>query len=145
MLTFIQTLQTSSGEFMLDLKINKLGQWEGSSIKFQRHLTWKSETLHSGWNWGKHCPTSTLSNPNPLNPTFSGDVSQDLEPHMVKILCVGPKESSSLKASSRLMVSIPASTINKPYNLRQISQFSWALAFSAIKWRYWISKVPSGL
>jgi hypothetical protein len=52
---------------------------------------------------------------------------------MLKILHVSSKESSSLKALSRLMVSIPASAINKPYNLRQISQLSWALAFSAIK------------
>lgn len=49
MLTFIQTLANTEGEFMLDLKINKLGQWEGPSIKFQRHLTWKSEILHLGW------------------------------------------------------------------------------------------------
>lgn len=27
------------------------------------------------------------------------------------------------------MVSIPAPDINKPYNLRQISQLSWALGF----------------
>lgn len=46
---------------------------------------------------------------------------------MVKPLHVSPKESSSLKASSRFMVSIPASSINKPCNLRLISQLSWAL------------------
>ena len=48
---------------------------------------------------------------------------------MVKSLHVSHKESSSLKASSRLMVSIPPPDINKPYNLRQISQLSWALGF----------------
>ena len=31
------------------------------------------------------------------------------------------------------MVSIPASDINKPYNLRQISQLSWALGFLCYK------------
>lgn len=45
---------------------------------------------------------------------------------MIKPLHVSPKESSSLKVSSRFMVSIPASAINKPYNLRQIGQLSWA-------------------
>ena len=48
---------------------------KGSSIKFQRHLTWKSETLHLGWGWSKCCPISNLSNQNLCNPTFSRDVS----------------------------------------------------------------------
>ena len=31
------------------------------------------------------------------------------------------------------MVTIPASDINKPYNLRQISQLSWTLGFLCYK------------
>lgn len=64
---------------------------------------------------------------------------------MVRSLHAIPKESSSLKISSRLRVTIPACTINKPYNLGQISQLSWVSVFSAIKWCYWISKVPLAL
>lgn len=52
---------------------------------------------------------------------------------MVKPLPVSPKASSALKASSRFMVSILASAINAPYNLRLISQLSWALDFLSYK------------
>ena len=48
-------------------------------------------------------------------------------------MSVPKKAGSSLKASARLMVSIPASDINKPYNLRQISQLSWVLGFLGYK------------
>lgn len=128
--------QTSRGEFMLDLKINKLGQWEGSSIKFQRYLTWKSESLHSGEDWSKHCPISTLSNPNFQNPTFFRAVSMDPQPQKGV-----PKQAAFEGAPSRTTVSILTTAINKPCNLRQISLYPWALSFSVIKY-YWISKDP---
>lgn len=126
--------QTPSGEFMLDLKINKLGQWEGSSIKFQRHLTWKSETLHLGWGWRKHCLISTLPNLNLWNPAFARDVFLEPVATWLNLFISVPKKAvSSLKASSRFMVSISASAINKPYNLRLISRLSWALGFLSYK------------
>lgn len=116
---------------MLDLKINKLGQWEGSSIKFLKHLTWKSETFHLGW-----ASTNTalfLHSPTQMYKIqyFLGMFPCSLKPHMVKSIHVNPKESSALKvwSSSGLNDSIPASAINKPYNLRQISQLSWAIDF----------------